>query len=223
MKRIVIVVLILAIYIGGLLYKNQIQIANKGKTPPTISQIRKEKGIPVTSKVVEKASFEQKIRVSGFINKSGLLKAELTQDVVSKIQKTDNPVLEVNNKKYKGLLVSLSNRPNIFSGLYDVQIKFNDLPSKVFGKISVVSIPYKAVKDVVVLERSAVSFREKQAFAFVIDNESKLEKRKLKIKASNDDDLIVESGVKPGDLVVTSDQRYLNENDFVYNVSKEGK
>lgn len=221
MKRLIIVILVLGIYVGGLLYKNQLQIANKGKTPPTISQIRKEKGIPVSSKTVKKASFEQQIRVSGFIDKTGILKAELTRDVIRKIQKSDRPVLELGEKKYRGEFVSISKKANIFSGLYNVKIKFRNLPKKTFGKILVASIPYKAVKNVIVLARSAVSFREEKPFAFVINDESRLERREIKIKASNDDDLIVEAGVEPGDLVVTSDQRYLNENDFVYNVNKE--
>lgn len=223
MKRIILIVVLLAIYIGGLLYKNKLQIASKGEAPATISQIRGEKGIPVESKTVAKGRFVSEIKVSGFINSKGLLKSELTRNTINRLNRSDTPALEANGKKYQGRITNISDRPNIYTGLFDVVIQFSNVPKEAHGRISVVSIPTRVLENVVILERSAVSFREKKPFAYVINEESKIEKKELVVGESNDELIIIKSGVVPGDLVVISDQRYLEENDFVFNASKEEK
>lgn len=223
MKKIVFIVIALGIYAGGLLYKNEIKLAEKSSTPPTMSQIRKEQGIPVHTVKVEKSNFEKKIKISGFVNKNGLLKAELTSDVISKINTTNKASLKFDDKVFLGRFLNISKRPNLLTGLYEASIQFENLPVGIVGRISVVNVSYKVIKDVIVLQRSAVSFREKSPFVYGVNNQSKLVKKQVVIKEGNDDEVLISLGVAPGEVIVTSDQRYLSENDFIYNVDKREK
>lgn len=223
MKRLIIIVLVLGVYIGSLLFKDKLRRARNAETPPTMGQIRNEKGIPVYAHEIKRRNFEQSIKVSGFINSNGFLQAEVTREVISKIEPQSKVVLEIESKLYQGKIINITQKANLYSGLYTIDIKFQELPVEVVGKVSVANITYKVVKNVIVVPRASVSQREKTPFVFKVSKEHKLVKKQIKVSDSNDDEYIVSFGIQEGDTIVTSDFRDLSENDFVFLANQEEK
>lgn len=221
MKRLILIILVLGLYTGSLLIKNKLRLAHNAETPPTMGQLRAEKGIPVYAKTIKKTNFNQMIKVSGFVNENGLLKSEITRDVVSRLSTSNNAYLEYKDKTYKGRIKLLSKKANLYTGLYLIEIQFESVPVETIGRISVANIQYKSIQDVIVVDRSSVSQRDETPYVYLVNKEKKIVKRKIKIADSNDDEYLVSFGVQEGDIIITSDFRDLGENDFVFIANKE--
>ena len=212
--RIVVIVVIFILYFSSLLYKNHVKEKNQAVIPPTIFQIRSEQGTPVRTEIIKKGSLDSYYKVSGFIAKSGILKAEVTNEVVTNVEKGYSASFYLDNKEYRGHIINVGKKTNLLSGLYSIEIKFNGFPLEMVDKITVAHIPYKSLRNVTLIPRVAVSFREKEPIVYVVENE-KVIKRKISIIDSNSDYFAIRLGVSRGDHVVTSDQRYLTQNEKI--------
>jgi len=222
MKRLIIILLIIGVYIGSLLFKDKLRLAHNAETPPTMGEIREKNGVPIYSSVVTKGDFNQSIKVSGFIDENGSLKTEITREVFLQTKLNNKVFLEIEKKKIQGKILEISSTADLYTGLYSIHIKFENLPIDVVGRVSVANIVYKTISNVIVIPRSTVSPREKDPFVYTVDKDRKLKKKVIKFSESNNDEYLVTFGLQAGDVIVTSDLRDLQENDFVF-LAKRGE
>lgn len=222
MKALIFVVIMLVLYGGSLVLKNQEIEKNKGQYIPTTYDLQKKQGIPVYAEKVAKGKFQKFITISGAI-KDGSLASSVSPAVKSKIKVGEAARLEVDNgdKVYIGQVTGISRGPSLLTGLYEVYVKFKQpLPKKI--KAVTVDIPVNEVPNVLLVSREAVSNREAKPVAFVI-KDNKLEKRTVEIAGSNADVYWVKSGLNHDDTVVTSDSRYFAGGEFVQVVNETRK
>lgn len=224
MRKIIVVLILIAIYIGGLLYKNKQNIANKAKTPPTMSQIRADKGTPVYSQEVSLKSFEKSVKISGKINRSGSIQAEVTYQTMSLIKVGDKAFVEKDGEKLIGKVKRIAKRAGLLSGLYEVTAEFQDLRNKeVESHFFVVDVVYDVLQNRIVIPRSAVSYREQGANVMIIGENRELKNRSVEVVDQNDDAVLIQNGLRQGELIVVSDQRYLNEGEVIFQKATEVK
>ena len=220
MKRLFMILIVLGVYVGSLLYKNHLRLANNAKTPPTLGLIRSEKGIPVNVKTIKKDSLKHFVKISGVMDNKGFLRSEVTRDVLYKINKKNSVSIDVGGKSYDGQILKIASAPNLYTGLYMVEMEFKGLPLEAIGKILVAHINYKTISDVIVIDRLSVSQREEKPFVFIVNKNNRLEKKYVKLSDVNDSFYLVSFGLQEGDVIVVSDFRDLSENDFVFLANK---
>ena len=223
MKRILIVICILCVYVGGLIYKDKINIRNKAETPPTMSQIRSQKGTPVYVEKVSVRKFEKTLKLSGKLLKDKKILSEVTYQVKSMLEKGNRVFWKEGESVHPGRITSISNRSNLLSGLYDVTLTLDTLPKKkVEQSYIVVEVVYETLKDRIVISRSAVSYRNTVPQVLIVDSESKVYRKSISVADQNDSEVLVSSGIAEGDLIVSSDQRYLSEGEVVHFADRKG-
>lgn len=216
MKKIIVVIVFLGVYFAALILKD---IANKNQStdaPPTISNIRAEKGTPVEVEKAKKDTFRSYLRISGFVNKSGVMTTEVTRDVINSIQTGEKATIEFQGKNYIGKISSKSNTTNLLTGLYTISVTFEGVPVDIIGNIVVAHVPLKTLNNVLMIPRRSVSLREKEPFVYVVNDENKLVKRVVKISQSSSESYVISMGVSEGDIIIVSDQRYLKAGEKVF-------
>ncbi len=214
MKRIIIIVVLLIIYAGALKWKDGVIQANRAKETPTIPAIRSVEGTPVMAIKASESRFYKTLLASGFIEKSGVLKVQVSSELRSKFQSGANVFIENGKNKVKGSITSVSPRPNIYSGLYEVEATFSNFPVEWIGKLKVMKIPYDQILGRINLPKTAISLRDGTPKVYkIVDN--KVHIAKIQLLDSNTDNYAVSAGVAEGELIIVSDQRYLLENEKV--------
>ena len=220
LKRIVFIALIIGVYFTGLFLKDKQNQKRAMMEIPTMPKIRKEKGIPVYAEKVTKKNFEKSVSVSGFLQKNGGLKTFVTPQEKNLLKVGMIGHFDYGEKKYKGKIKHISSDSSLLSGLHEVHLSFQNIPTQVIDKLTVVSVVYKTMPNKIVLEREIVSIRTGKPFIFEINKEQKLKRQEIKIEQENDEFFVISHGVQEGDMIVVSDPRDLRENDKVF-ISKE--
>lgn len=210
MKKIIITIIILGLYAAGLLWKNGVIEEKKNRHIATTPEIQRNEGVPVNTVVAEEKSFHKEFQVSGFLAKNGVLKAQVSQELIGSV-KTGVQV-EIHNLAtvIKGVVTSTSNRANLLTGLYQVEFSFKHFPNEWINKLNVVYIPYAKIEGYLVLPREAVSIRDGRPKVYVVKN-GRIEIKEVQIAETNNLYQAIRSGISPGDEVVISDQRYLED------------
>lgn len=214
MKRIIIIVVLLILYAGALKWKDGVIQANRAKETPTIPAIRAVEGTPVVAIKAQEGRFFKTLLASGFMEKSGVLKAQVSSELRGKFQSGAAVFVENGKAKVQGIVTSVSTKPNIYSGLYEVEARFNNFPVEWIGKLKVMKIPYDQILGKINLPKTAISQRDGSPKVYkIVDN--KVHITQVQLQDSNTDYYVVSAGIAEGELVIVSDQRYLSENEKV--------
>lgn len=216
LKRIIILVVFFLGYAGSMIYKDMKRIEDTQKENPTVSSVRKEKGIPVYARTIRSEEFVKSTLISGFVKRDRTVKATVTPKVMKLLSTGLRASFEYGGKLYVGQIKNIAKSSSVLSGLFPVYVEFQNIPANIIDQLVVIKVDYQVIQNSVVLKRESVSLRKKKPFVFEINKENKLIKREIKIKDENDDYFLVDFGIQAGDRIVTSDLRYLKTNDFVY-------
>ena len=214
MKGIIFIALALSIYAAGLLWKNSVVEEKKSRHIPTTPEIQRNQGTPVNVVTASEGEFNKEFRVSGFLGKNGNLNAQVSPELIANIRAGQKVEMRDEQRSVKGVVTSVSDRPNLFSGLYDVAFDFKHFPSSWTKKLKVVYLPYQKIEGHLILPRAAVSLRDGTPKVYVVYG-NKVSIQEVQITDSNNLYYAIKSGVSPGAQIVISDQRYLEESEKV--------
>lgn len=214
MKGIIFIALALSIYAGGLLWKNSVVEEKKARHIPTTPEIQRNQGTPVNVVTASEGEFHKEFRVSGFLEKNGNLNAQVSPELIANIRSGQKVEMRDEQRTVKGIVTSVTNRPNLFTGLYDVTFDFKHFPSAWTNKLKVVYLPYQKIEGHLILPRAAVSLRDGTPKVYVVAD-NKVSIQEIQITDSNNLYYAIKSGVAPGAQIVISDQRYLEESEKV--------
>jgi hypothetical protein len=214
MKKIIIVLLIIALYPASLMWKAGVREKRKGLTPPTISDVRSRLGTPVYAITLDQSEFRQETLVSGFFNEEGEIVAQVSPQTSSQLKVGQVARISRNDGSFlNGRVSFVSQKSSLLSGLYEVKISFESSEEFV-GKIVVAEVAYKVKRDVNVVPRAGVLTRDGETFAFVV-KDGVAKKVLVQIAESNHESYIIKEGISFGDILVVSDQRYLKDGDRI--------
>lgn len=214
MRTMIVAIIILALYGGSLILKNNQIEKSKRAYIPTTYNLQKKNGIPVTVDQVQKGKFQDFITISGKISQ-GELKSFVAPFVRKQIRVGAGARLELNegDKIIHGRVHAVSNGPSLLTGLYEVRVVFDQHLPKNLGAVTV-DVPVREVARVLIIPRQSVSNRESKPAVFVIEN-NKLIKKTVEIAGANADVYWIKSGLSLNQIVVTSDTRYFSGGEFV--------
>lgn len=214
MRTIILLIVIIALYGGSLIIKNNQIEKSKRAYIPTTYDLQKKNGIPVTVEQVQKGKFQDFITISGKISQ-GELKSSVAPFVRQQIRLGARIKLDLNagNKIVYGRVNSVSSGPSLLTGLYEVRVVFDQRLPNNLGAVTV-DIPVKEVSNVLIIPRQSVSNREPRPAVFIIEG-NKLIKKVVEIAGANADVYWVKSGLSLNQTVVTSDTRYFTGGEFV--------
>lgn len=220
MKALIFTVVLLVVYGGSLILKNQEIERKKSMYIPTTYDLQKKHGKPVIAETVAKGKFQKFITLSGSL-KGEELYCDVSPSVRNRIKVGENARYEndENNKVYTGRVESVSKSPSLLTGLYQVKVRFSHKLPKGLGPVTV-DVPVNEVPNALIVSREAVSNREVRPVAFVI-KDNKLEKRVVEIAGANADVFWIKSGLNAGETVLTSDSRYFSGGELVQIVNEE--
>ncbi|EQC48860.1 HlyD family secretion domain protein [Bacteriovorax sp. BSW11_IV] len=214
MKRIIIIIALLVLYAGSLKWKDGVIQKNRAVETPTIPAIRSVEGTPVYAQKASEKNFYKTLLASGFMTKNGQLKTQVSPDLKDKLAIGLEVFIENEGNKIKGTITSLSSKTNVYSGLYELEATFRNFPVEWIGKLKVMRIPYDKISGKIVLPKSAISLRDGKSKVYKII-ENKVHITEVQLLDSNTDNYVINAGVADGEEVITSDQRYLLENEKV--------
>ena len=100
MKHLIAVIVIIAIYAGSLLYKDQLLIEEKKIVPLTLNQERKENGTPVNVIDVKVGTLNSYHLISGFLDSNGYLRTEVAREIARSLKQGTKAEVE-----YKGKII----------------------------------------------------------------------------------------------------------------------
>ncbi|CBW27613.1 putative exported protein [Halobacteriovorax marinus SJ] len=217
MKRILFLLIIGAIYAGSLIWKGeQVKIA-KNKDVPTLYRYWQESGTPVyTEKAVER-SLSDTIAVTGLRTTGRRVKSLVAPRIASKLSVGAIARITKDNTIYNGKVTFISNQVDELSGLFEIVITFSK--NVVTSKSVVVQVEIGHLDRSVVVKREAVSTRGGKPHLYIVKN-NQISKKFVSLGGNNDDYYAISSGVKVGDEIVISDQRYLKDQQKVLVVKR---
>jgi multidrug efflux pump subunit AcrA (membrane-fusion protein) len=221
MKYLGIGIVLVALYAGSLLWKNQVNEIKNSEYLPTTYELQKKNGIPDFVTEVKRDKFQHFITITG-IFQNGLLKSAVAPMVRNQIKTGSRAKLELDNGErfVMGRVTSVSSGPNLLTGLYEVTVTFDGNIPKGLGAVTV-DIPVKEVNNVLVVPRESVNIRGEKPALFVLEN-NKLTKKVVEIAGSNADVFWIKSGVKQNETIVVSDTRYFVGGEFVKVMTEAG-
>lgn len=216
MKKLLIAIVLLGIYFGSLFFKN-IQV-EKAKLVyvPTIYDIQKKQGLPVQVTPVIKGSFREFVTLSGTLGQSGYFKSSVAPQVMRRVRSGDAAYLNLEGKRIKGRIVTVSGGPNVLTGLYEVAADFNARPKA--PTAVTIDVPVTEVKDAVIIPREGINSRGKSPVAFVFEGDS-ISPRTVEIAGANGEQYWIKSGLRPGEKIVVSDTRKFSGGEKVNAIS----
>lgn len=209
MKGIIAIVVILAVYAGALLWKGQVVEKKKAMSFPSIYELHKENGVPVYTEKVSKSNFQQYITLTGKVE-GDVFKASVTPQDRAKVKVGQEAIAELGESKrvLKGVVSKIAERPNLLTGLNDVEIRFPK--HKDLKGYFTADVTYSSRKNVVVVTRDSVNLREKTPFVYVVNGDV-IKRQEIQLGRSNAFHYEVVSGLKGGEEVVASDSRNLED------------
>lgn len=223
MKQLAFLIILLAIYASSLLYKNGINEVNKNKEPVTLYTLRKEKGTPVKVVLASESKIDKYYQVSGFVSRNGTIKTEVPLDVVKELNVNDSAFTKLRGKEIQGKVTKVSKNSSLLTGLYPVEVELKGIPADSTGDLVVAKIPFRTSKKNIVLPRDSVSFRSGDPKVYILNEEGRVKVSKITVGSQNSDFVTVTMGVSPGEKVIISDRRYLDEYQKVYAVNEMEK
>ncbi|WP_372655962.1 hypothetical protein [Halobacteriovorax sp.] len=218
MKRIIFVAIVAALYVGSLLWKSeQVKIANN-KDVPTLYRYWNKNGVPVYTELAEERSLSNTVTVTGVKSNGKVIKSLVAPRVADKLKIGAIARITKDNEIYNGRITFISKNVDHLSGLYAVEVTFSkSIDSK---KSLVIQVEVGHLKNSVVVSRSAVSTRGGTPHIYIVRNKNKVEIKDVVLSGNNDEFYAIKSGVKSGDEIVISDQRYLKDQQKVLVVKR---
>lgn len=211
-KRLIVIAIVAAAYAGSLLWKgHQVELA-KQKDIPTMFKFRAEKGTPVRTSSAQKRAFVRYVTVTGRLIESGKVEASVAPEVATQIRIGADSYIGDGAERVTGVVQHLAREVNLLSGLHSLVVS---LPSNVKIPSSVqINIEVNRRNGVLTLEREAVSTRGGTPHVYVVENQI-VARRDIKLAGSNNEYYAIASGLREGETVVLSDQRYLSEGERI--------
>lgn len=213
MKGIIAIVIILAVYAGALLWKGSVIEKKNAVNYPSIYEIHKEKGVPVFTETVKKGKFQQFLTLTGKFS-GDVFKASLTPQDKAKVYVGQEAIIEVGDDKdrFTGVVSRVAAQQSLLTGLNEIEIKFPK-HKKLKGNFTV-DLPFNEKKNVIIIGRDSVNLREKTPFVFIIQGDV-VNKQEVKLGGTNSMYYQVLSGLEEGEVIVSSDTRYLADGEKV--------
>jgi multidrug efflux system membrane fusion protein len=107
----------------------------------------------------------------------------------------------------EGTLTVVNNQVDAATGTIQIKATFENKDNALWpGLAVVVRVPIRTLQEVLVLPQSAVQRSQQGLLAYVVDDKQKAVLRKVEIGPSNNDNVVVTSGISAGEKVVISGQ-----------------
>lgn len=212
MKKFIFIILAILIYGTGLVLKGEQVKISKNKDVPTLYKYWEQSGTPVYAEKAVVKSLSDTIAVTGIKTSQKRVRALVAPRIANKLK--IGAIARVSNGDtfYNGKVTFVSKEVDELSGLYEIFITFSK--NIISSKSVVVQVEVGYLDRSVVIKREAVSTRGGKAHIYVV-NGDRLEKRYVKTIGNNDVYYSLGQGLKSGEQVVVSDQRYLRDNQRV--------
>ena len=121
-----------------------------------------------------------------------------------------------NKSLAQGKLDTLNNEVDATSGTIRIKALFANEDNKLWPGLSVVTrTTVTSLDKATIVPAGAVQRGQKGFYAYVIGDGGKVQLRQLKLTTSNDQQAVVQEGVKPGEMIVTGGQYRLQPDTLV--------
>lgn len=212
MKQLVFVLIIGLIYGASLFVKDKQIQKQKMKETPTVFTIREKTGTPVNITKVLRKSFTNNVIVTGN-NLGSKIYASVAPKIATQIKPGALASIRLNNESLYGSVVSVEKRANRLSGLHKIVVSFANqkLPTNLY----VMNIQTSKTKNTLVVKRDAVSNRGGTDHVYIVNDDNTVQRRDIVTISDNKDYFAIKSGLKEGEKVVLSDQRYLKDGEKI--------
>lgn len=212
MKQIIFVIIIGLVYGGSLFVKDQKLQKEKNKVTPTVFTIREKTGTPVNVTEVTKKSFTNTVIVTGN-NIGSKIYASVAPKIAFQVKPGSLASIRLNGKALYGSVVSVDSKANRLSGLHKIVVSFANkkLPTNLY----VMKIETSKTKNTTVVKRDAVSNRGGKNHVYLVNKDLTVTRRDIVTLSDNQDYFAIKSGLRVGDRVVLSDQRYLEDGEKI--------
>ena len=168
---------------------------------------------------------EVMIEVGDYVSKSNKVVrlVDLSQyDLILNVSNTQVSSLELNStvpvtvgkKQYNGTLVALQEDPDYETNTHKIKIRLDgsDLQA---GATAQAILKGRHYENAISVPVTAIQYIDGQPFLFVVNEDNIVENRAVTLGLRVADTIIVESGIKAGELVVARDIEKLNNNQTV--------
>ncbi|MDD5613966.1 MAG: hypothetical protein PHQ54_02710 [Candidatus Omnitrophica bacterium] len=184
------------------------------RSRPIISFISEwsSKGVPVMVKRVMPEDIAIYTKFTVVVNSDKTASGFVTADIKEKL-KEGSRVYFAQKDLSVGVIVNVSDKVDIDSGMFAVNIEFNALFAKP-DSIQVVFAHTEALERVLAVPNEALDISGDGYYLWVVED-ARARKRKVEIGPRNDYQAIVKSGIQAGDLAVFNGQSQLKENVLV--------
>ncbi len=218
MKKVLFLLIIVAIYTGGLFWKAAEVEKTNNKDVPTLYKYWEENGVPVFTEIASKRSLSNTVTLTGVRARDRVVRSLVAPQVSSKLKIGAIARITRNDVIYNGKVSFISKEVDQLSGLYTVEITFSK--NIIAKKSLVIQVEIGHLEKSVVVKRAAVSTRGGKAHVFIVENKNKVTQRDVVLSGNNDDYYAIKSGLEAGDEIVVSDQRYLKDEQKVLVIKK---
>ncbi len=217
--RIAVYISIIIIYIFSLKYKSTVIEKKTGKEKVSIRSEWLKKGRPVFSSFIKKENFIYEEKITGKLVSQREIIAIVPLAVREKLFLGQKFMASIEAKQSIGRIsnIYLDNS----SGFHKVELLLNDKVSIGNGEIIVVRVQIGKKINAKVVKSSAIFENNGQNLLFLISKNT-LKQTKVIRGDSNSEYTIIKNGLKVGDQVVVSDQRYLSDGEFVNIIGRAG-
>lgn len=156
-------------------------------------------------------------QIAGIVNsKKLLLKTGISEGDISHVKKGDTVTLIYNDRQYNGKVKGVGIRPSTGGNNYPIEIELANKNMQLFPGMVVAGRIFSRTFENV-LYTSMENLREKydQQFVYVINDENRAELHIVKLGEKINNNVIIKSGLKPGDKLAIDGIDSLTENALV--------
>lgn len=211
MKRIVFVLVLGLVYAGSLAWKAKEIETVKNREIPTLFKFRNESGTPVRVSRVEVKPLINTATITGVVEGNNRVVAQVAPELANRIKQGATAFIVAGTERFNGHIQAVARSASLLSGLHEVVVYFPKLAKLETAQVQVEVARLNGVR---LVQREAISTRHGQAHAFTV-KDGVVTRTDVSIQASNNDFYAIKSGLKAGDSVVISDQRYLSNGERV--------
>ncbi len=220
MKRLLLVAIFLALYAGSLVWKAERVEQARQKEIPTMYQFRAENGTPIRTTEVKRQALIRYVVITGFSQANGHVISHVAPEVAAQLRVGAQAYIEQDGKRFKGTVSAVARRPSLLSGLHTLGVSFSE--DIKLAKTVLTHVEAERLNSTLVVKREAISTRGGTPHAYIVEDGA-VTRRNVEIGISNADFYSIRSGLKVGDVVVESDQRYLTDGEKVLALQTSGE
>jgi len=155
--------------------------------------------------------------IAGIVNSEELLlKTGISESDIAYVKQNDPVKISLNGQSFRGKVRGVGLRPATGSNNYPIEIIFDNGTELLHpGMIVQGNIHSQTFQDVVYISMENLREKYGQDYVFVINSEERAEMREVILGEQVSGNIIIESGLQPGDKLVTDGIDSLSENSLV--------